>query len=471
MKCFTLILLFFISILAATAQQILIPPYLQPGDAGSLTKEQKVIIWQTDSVPGSFEAEYVLLPSGKISKASVTRTEVKIANKTSLLYRATLRGLKLDCDYTYRVKLAGKVIGEATFTSRTKKPQTRFVVFGDCGGGTPQQAEIAYQVALQKPQFILVTGDNVYRSGLESEYKLNFFPFYLSREASPQAGAPLMKSVPFYMLLGNHDIYGADLDKTPDGLAYFYFSDLPLNGPNSKFTIKPTGTTDRVTAFQNATKPRYPKMSNFSFDYGNVHIACIDANSYTNPLDPVLVEWLANDMRNSRADWKMVAYHHPGFNSSQAHYNYQQMRLLSPVLEQLNVDMVLTGHVHNYQRTVPLTFEPRKNESGTQYLITEEGRVDGTFTLDEKFDGITQTKPKGIIYIVSGAGGAPLYDPNLSGKPELWTHNPQENWVPFTVKIVSDVHSFTVIETNGKKLQLKQMKANGEVIDEITVTK
>ena len=166
-----------------------------------------------------------------------------------------------------------------------------------------------------------------------------------------------------------------------------------------------------------------------------------------------------------------MAYHHPGFNSSKAHYDYQQMRLLSPILEQLGVDMVLTGHVHNYQRSMPLKFDPKKDSTGTRYVVSEQGRVDGKFTLDEKYDGKTITKPNGIIYIVTGAGGAPLYDPALSGKPDLWKHDPQENWVPFTAKIVSDIHSFTIIETNGKNLVLKQMDAKGVVFDEIVVTK
>ena len=45
------------------------------------------------------------------------------------------------------------------------------------------------------------------------------------------------------------------------------------------------------------------------------------------------------------------------------------------------------------------------------------------------------------------------------------------NWVPFTVKLVADVHSFTKIETNGKKLVLKQIDDKGKTFDEITITK
>jgi len=147
------------------------------------------------------------------------------------------------------------------------------------------------------------------------------------------------------------------------------------------------------------------------------------------------------------------------------------MRILSPLLEELRVDMVLNGHVHNYQRTVPLKFAPKKNDAGDRYIITPEGRVDGVFTLDEKFDGISQTKPNGIIYIVSGAGGAGLYETAISNKPELWKHEPPENWVPFTVKLVSDIHSFTLIETEGKKLTLRQLDEQGVAFDEIHVTK
>jgi len=472
MRPIILSIIFILTSFAIHAQEILVPPYLQPGNASTLTKEQKVLIWQTDSIPGKFKVEFNLAnPGQKVSVAKTSFVKLILNNKTTYLYRANLTGLKFDSEYSYKVSLNDQSIAEATFGTRTKKKQTKFAVFGDCGAGTPQQAKIAYQVYQKKPQFVLVTGDNVYRSGLENEYRKNFFPYYTSRKADSLAGAPLMNSIPFYMLLGNHDVYGADFDKTPDGLAYFYYNDLPLNGPSSQFTVTTKGNEELVKAFKSNSGSRFPKMSNFSFDYGNVHIVCIDANPYANPTDPVLVQWLAEDLRNSTADWKIVSYHHPGFNSSKAHYDYQYMRLLSPVLEQLGVDLVLTGHVHNYQRTVPLTFDPKKDSTGTRYVISDEGRVDGKFTLDTQYDGITHTKPKGIIYVVSGAGGAPLYDPSLSGKPELWKHDPQANWVPFTTKIVSDKHSFTMIETNGKKLVLKQHDEKGVVFDEITITK
>jgi len=474
-KQFSISAFLFIATSAGYSQQILVPPYIQPGNAPKLAKEKKIILWQTDSVAAVFTVEYVkgssFLGTDKIVKAKISFAKLRLKGKTTFLYRADLSRLEFDEIYSYRVSLPGKIITETSFTTRTKKQQTRFVAFGDCGAGTPQQAKIAYQVYAQKPQFVLVTGDIAYSNGLESDYRKNFFPYYTASTADTLTGAPLMNSIPFYVMLGNHDVHGANLDKFPDGLAYFYYNDLPLNAPSTELTLKAEGSAETIKTFKKNTEPRFPRMVNFSFDYGNVHITCLDANYYTNPLDPDLLVWLANDIKSSQADWKIVSFHHPGFNSSKAHYDDQQMRLLAPMLEKLEVDIVLNGHVHNYQRSVPLTFSPMVNESGTEYIITPEGRVDGTFVLDNNFDGVTNTKPKGIIYIVTGAGGGQLYDARLSNNPDLWKHDLPKNWVPFTVKLISDIHTFTLVETDGKKLTLKQMDANGNVVDAITISK
>jgi len=471
MRALLLISFVGICITFASAQKILVAPYLQPGNASSLSNEQKVLIWQTDSVPGKFVVTYQLKDNPKIQEAKISKVNLTFRGKSSVLYRATLRSLVFDTLYTYRVSNDGAALATATFATRSKKPHTNFVVLGDFGGGTTQQAAIAYQISKKKPQFVLTTGDNVYQDGLASEYQKNLFPYYMSSETDMAKGALIMNAVPVYMVLGNHDVRSDNLDQHPDGLAYFYYSDNPMNAPLTSRTLTPNGNSAAVSVFKKNTRPRFPRTSNFSFDYGNVHITCLDANDYVNPLDPALVEWMRQDIGKSKATWKMVAFHQPGFNSSQAHYDFQYMRLLSPLFESLKVDLVLAGHVHNYQRSVPLKFAPRMNEAGDQYIISPEGRVDGAFTLDSEFDGVKDTTPNGIIYIVTGAGGGGLYDMKLSQKPETWTHTPPENWVPFTKQLISHVHSFTLIETNGEKLTLQQIDLFGNVLDKIDVSK
>ncbi|MFZ2905600.1 MAG: metallophosphoesterase [Cyclobacteriaceae bacterium] len=472
MKCLCSFIILLIGLSSgAYTQQLLVPPYIQPGNTPSLKKEQKVVLWQTDSLPGNFEVMYQLKgTSEKTTNAKISKVQLSLKGKTTLLYRAILAKLEFDSLYYYEVKLNGNTITRDSFYTRTKKPFTKFAVLGDFGAGTSQQAAIAYRMAEQKPQFVITTGDNAYEYGLEEDYRKNIFPYYLPSGNVPAKGAPLMNTIPFYFVLGNHDVRFDSLNKEPGAFAYFYYNDLPLNGPIVQYTPVIKGTPNLVKAFKKNTRPRFPRMANFSFDVGNVHFTCIDANEHIHPLEPALTDWITRDLSNTKADWKIVVFHQPGFNSSKAHYDFQLMRLLSPLFEKLNVNLVLTGHVHNYQRSVPLFFNPAVNKATNQYVVSPEGRVDGTFTLDTLFDGVNRTKPNGIIYIVTGAGGGGLYDHTLNQKPETWVHDMPGNWVPFTKKLIADRHSFTLIETRKKVLTLKQVDLTGKVIDEITVT-
>lgn len=459
----------FIGWLPAQAQQLLVTPYIQPGNAPDLKREEKVIIWQTDSVAASFKVEYGLSAAFGQS-ATVNAIPLRLGSLKTILYRATLSDLSFDKSYHYRVSLNGKPIAQSVFTTRSTKPSTRFVVFGDCGIGNAAQAQIAYRAFLEKPEFIFLTGDLVYSRGQVNEYLRKYFPFFNADNASPERGAPLMRSVPFYPAIGNHDVYASDLATYPDGLAYFYYFDLPLNGPIVQHTVEVKGSPEQVTAFKQATGLRFPNMANYSFDYGNVHIVSLDANPHINPHDPQLIRWIETDLKSSRATWKIVAFHHPGFNSSRVHYNQQWMRVLAPVFEKQGVDLVLNGHVHNYQRSFPLKFKPKRNADGFP-LIDTLGRVNGRFNLDNTFNGKTKTRPDGVLYVVSGAGGASLYDTAFSNKPELWKHEPVENWAPFTARLISHVHSFSVIETRPNRLIFRQVDAQGNLLDQFEVTK
>lgn len=446
-----------------------IPPYIQPGNAPTLLREEKVIIWQTDSLPGSFTVEYGTNKRYNQS-ATVSATPLDLQNAHPVIYRAVLPDLQFNKQYYYRVKQNGNLVAAASFTTRSTRPSSRFVVFGDCGIGTAAQARIAHQTYLQKPQFVLITGDNVYQRGQASEYLKYYFPYFNATKSSSATGAPLMSSVPFYVVVGNHDVWAADLKTYPDGLAYFYYSDLPLNAPAFKRTVAAKGSPEQVEGFKKATAPRYPNMTNYSVDHGNVHIVCIDANVYVHPFEQDFLDWLEADLKSSKAKWKIVNFHQPGFNSSNAHYSQQWMRAVSPLFERSGVDLVLNGHVHNYQRSHPLTFAPNLASSGKP-VIDSTGKVNGTFTLDSTFDGKKNTRPKGILYIVTGAAGAGLYDSTISNKPEKWVHAPETNWVPFTAKLISHTHSFSLVETKRNKLTFKQLDVEGKLIDEITIRK
>jgi len=154
------------------------------------------------------------------------------------------------------------------------------------------------------------TGDNVYENGLDDEYARYFFPVYNSNIAEIRTGAPLLRSVPFYTVIANHDVHGkgpdkgpaADFDKSPDALAYYTAMHLPLNGPAAPSHATPAiGDADAIVAFRAAAGARFPRMANYSFDYGDAHFLCLDANVYVDPTNAALQAWIEADLTARRA--------------------------------------------------------------------------------------------------------------------------------------------------------------------------
>src|SRR5262249_30351504 len=89
--------------------------------------------------------------------------------------------------------------------------------------------------------------------------------------------------------------------------------------------------------------------------------------------------------------------------------------------------------------------------------------VAGEWTLDKNFDGIVRTKPDGVIYLVTGAGGARLYNPEQHDSPATWQ--------PFTHKFYSIVNSFTVVDAGGYQLNIRQITKDGKEVDCFVVTR
>jgi hypothetical protein len=119
--------------------------------------------------------------------------------------------------------------------------------------------------------------------------------------------------------------------------------------------------------------------------------------------------------------------------------------------------VVFAGHVHNYQRSFPLTFAAKP--SGFNKTT---GELAGEWTLDKKYDGKSNTKPNGVIYLVTGAGGAKLYNPEQEDK--------REGWQTFTDKYHAITNSMTVVDVKGKQLTIKQVAVNGDEIDHFVIT-
>lgn len=447
-------------------------PYLQIGNNPSA--ESLKLLWHTADEAANWSVEVKSKGNASwVKMPKPTVTKIAVANiATHYVFHALLTGLQTGSVFQYKVLKDGK----EAFTSEAKAPVSatkpyRFVAFGDIGAETTDQKKLAQQAYLANPDFVVVPGDIVYERGLISEYRTKFWNIY-NAEKVDTAGSPLMRKVPMIAAVGNHDTDTRDLDKFPDALAYFYYWEQPLNGlqgtEGDAITPKLTASSVNREAFTSATGEAYLKMANYSFDYGNAHWTVIDSNPYVDFTDKNLQEWIANDLAKSKdATWHFVMFHHPGFNSAIEHYEQQHTRLLSPIFEAGKVDVVFNGHVHNYQRSFPLSFKPFGKGTllvGGKENKTIRGRVvNGHWTLDKKFDGKKYTKPNGIIYLITGAGGQELYNPEQQ--------KDVDSWQKFTTKFISEVHSLTVVDVNDNMLIIKQLDVNGKVFDSFKITK
>jgi len=485
---------------AATEPTLLVQPYVQPGPQGAVGATDEVkVIWVTEPTSATFTLEYA--PKGiKPIAAKVTRTEFEFApppakaltpaekEQRYVRFVASLPGLPVNGEYTYALRAGGKVLAERTARSRKGPDQpTRLVMVGDLADGKAGQNVIAYRIAQEKPDFLVALGDIVYPSGRSFHYFKHYWPTYANApEVSEKAGAPLMATIPFYAVLGNHDAYVGKLGPTlPDAYAAYYFFTAPANGPGEGPWSTVIPKTDEGVKFRRLAGETYPSLDFYSFDYGPAHVVVLSNAGTGKGDDPKIAEWVAQDLKATRQPWKLVCLHAPPFQITTSHYGDQRSRKLAPVFEANGVDVVFAGHVHNYQRSKPLRFAPSgavvavKPEDPKEAAKTEPSGapkvppsyVNGTFALDESYDGTGQPRPKGVIYIVEGGGGAKLYTGTVEKNLAKLPNGGKDNYAPFNAKLYDTLHSFSVLDLTAKRLELRAINAKGEEIDRFVLQK
>ena len=126
------------------------------------------------------------------------------------------------------------------------------------------------------------------------------------------------------------------------------------------------------------------------------------------------------------------------------------------------MDIVFSGYAHSYQATYPLRFKAQEKINGP---VRQPGHeIDGEFELDRAFAGKRNTKPQGILYVTTGGGGNPsLHSPEQTDNPATWQ--------PFTMKYNASVNQFSDLQFDQDKLTLRQVALNGDLIDEMVITK
>ncbi len=402
-----LILLLPALLLPVFALNVLRGPYLTLATPTSVT-----VHWRTDSLCNG-AVRYGLSPNALVN----THASLNYVSDHVI----TLQNLQPNTKYFYAIGTSTSTLaGDSTFcffTMPTASPQyespVRFWAVGDMSKQTQQQLAVRdsylkYKGSRTVHGWILL-GDNAYNSGYDAEYQAGFFNYYQDS---------VLKNTVLWPVLGNHD-YGNNYTlRTTWQIPYLDIFSLPHNAEAGGV---PSGNE------------RY-----YSMNYGNVHFVHLDSYG----LEPVngnwygladtqfspQVNWLRNDLQANQLPWVVVSYHHPpyciGTHNSDLEGDLVALRSnLNPILERYNVDLVLNGHCHTYQRTQFIKghygLEPSFDTS-LHVRQLSNGSYDGTpgSCAYVKNSGSHLAKDSGVIYLVIGSGGAVPQQPYAT-----WPHN------------------------------------------------
>ena len=227
-------------------------------------------------------------------------------------HHVTIKGLKPDTDYVYRVR----VLGAETHTFRTAPEQPAdfsFVVYGDnrpWGGITRHAAVIrAMKRADGKAnfRFLINIGDLVENPGPGYGWQWYVFLKHI---------APFAATRPYLISLGNHEARGT----TEHYEKYFDF-----------------GTNDFW----------------YSLDYAGVHFVFLSTQHDSAP-ESEQYQWLVADLEAHApaSRFTVVSLHKPllSYDPREGYRKNDERRAhLAPVFERCGVDIVFAGHVHAYE--------------------------------------------------------------------------------------------------------------------------
>jgi hypothetical protein len=191
----------------------------------------------------------------------------------------------------------------------------RFAVIGDSGRGDVPQHEIARQMMAWRArfpfEFVVMLGDNIYPPHSVDDYVTKFEEPY---------GGLLGAGVTFHAAIGNHD--------PPSELNYAKFN----MGGKRYYTFRQS--EHRLQGLAGA----------------GVRFFALDSRS----LDPAQLVWLRDELAQSGTAWKICFFHHPLYTSGRYRAGARALRVaLEPLLIEGNVDVVLAGHEHFYERLRP----------------------------------------------------------------------------------------------------------------------
>ena len=114
---------------------------------------------------------------------------------------------------------------------------------------------------------------------------------------------------------------------------------------------KPNASDANGTCIDSSGNPYYNNLY-WSFDYGPVHFTVVDEYS-SMAAGSTQYNWVVNDLTaaasNPNTPWKIMIYHEPAYSAGSDGDN-TAVRIFEPFVTQFGVDLIFSGHSHNYAR-------------------------------------------------------------------------------------------------------------------------
>jgi predicted phosphodiesterase len=188
----------------------------------------------------------------------------------------------------------------------------------------------------------------------------------------------------------------------------------------------------------------------YSYDIHNVHVLTMSTEEKFET-DSEQYSFVVNDLRNAANNpdikWILVNMHYPFYASpntckeSDCAGNEEYRDIYNPLFDKYGVDLVLQGHVHNYQRSYPLNFN---QESSSKPLVTSTSKTD-------------YQNPNGVIFAIVGTGGVNFH--GLSGSAPFMAYQQDSKFG------VLDMHF------SDNKLDAKFVTNDGATLDHFSISK
>jgi len=289
---------------------------------------------------------------------------------TGAWFQAHVTGLRPGTTYHYVISSGPATTPAYQFrTEPAGAHPVRFDVFADQGDCVNYAAacRVMDGIAQDRPDFVLGAGDLTYANDNGPD-AADTWANDIMRHYS--TWAPLLPTP------GNHEYTQGDSIGNYKGR----FA-LPLQQPGQ-------------------TGPGRSSGDYYSFTYGPVHVVALPERYIDMKAGSRFQQWLDSDLRqaatNPTIKWRVAFNHRPFYSTGRRHgSDHTYVKWVRPVLEKYHVDLVFSGHEHTYERTLPMLNGVPRSRNPT-----------------------TWTQGAGTTYVVTGGGGAPVY--NDFGPRQPW---------------------------------------------------